>query len=331
MNQALTNVIFGYDQTTNLLARAIISGRVPQALLVTGIPHLGKTSLARAFAMALNCTGENPPCNRCPSCRKISHQTHPDVTILDTPHEPLKIEQIRALQRDLSLKPYEGRYKIAILCDFERATLAAANALLKTLEEPSDHVVLILTAQKATSLLPTIVSRCQIINLKSVADDVIADVLQTHWSASIEEANLVSRLAAGRLGWAVTALSDPELLSRRQQYLTDLMTIMSQGYAFRLAYVQAFAKEYQSLVEMLNLWLCWWRDVMLIRSASIAGVVNVDLTEKLTWFANNLSTEEIVGIIKHINSALQNLEYNVNMRLNLEVLLLNLPIVEQGD
>jgi len=325
MNTSLADGVFGHDRAIHLLSQAIALHQVPQSLLVTGIPQVGKATLAYTFAMALNCHQQNPPCRDCPSCRKMLNRSHPDLTIFDAPQETLKIEQIRALQRDLSLKPHEGTYKVAVFCDFERATQAAANALLKTLEEPPAHAVLILTAQNATHLLPTIVSRCQIVHLRPIADRVIEHVLQTHWEASGPKASLLSRLSSGRLGWAVTALTDSDMLPRREQYLADLVEILSKGEAFRLAYAYSFGQSRQPLAELLNLWLSWWRDVLLVKNDSPEQIVNIDLMEMISWAATNLLTSQIIAIIKQTFSALGNLNYNVNLRLNLEVLLLNLP------
>ena len=287
---------------------------------------MGKTTLATTLALALNCQGSVPPCNQCSSCRKFVSQAHPDIVIFDDAPETLKIDQIRNLQHDLFLRPHESRYKIAVLSDFERVTPAAANALLKTLEEPPAHAVLILTAQSSTHLLPTIVSRCQIIPLKPMADKVIAEVLQTKWSATPEQAGLLSKLAAGRLGWAVNALTDPDMLSRRRQYLTDLTELMAQSEAFRLAYAQKFIQSRQPLSELLNLWLTWWRDIMLLHTGVTEGVVNVDLLEEgLAEFAGRLTADQITKTVKQIHICLKNLSYNANLRLNLDVLLLKLP------
>ena len=129
----------------------------------------------------------------------------------------------------------------------------------------------------------------------------------------------------GRLGWAINALADPDLLSRRNQYLTDLVEIAYKEKAFRLAYAHSLIRSQKPVTELLNLWLAWWRDVMLISNGFSGDLVNIDLLEDLTMFADNLTSRQIIEAIKHTYICLKNLNYNVNLRLNLEVLLLNLP------
>ena len=159
--------VSGHEWAVDLLKKQAQVERIPQSLLFSGPPNVGKATLARFFAQYLNCHSETRPCGRCLACRKISSGNHPDVRLMDD-GGTLKIDEIRELQRDLSLSPYEGRYRVAMLCNFERATTSAANALLKTLEEPAEQVVLILTAIDPGGLLPTIVSRCQVLALRAL-------------------------------------------------------------------------------------------------------------------------------------------------------------------
>jgi len=170
--------VVGHEWAIDLLKRQHLAGRLPQSLLLTGPLNAGKGTLAQYWAQFLNCVGQTKPCGRCLSCRKVISGNHPDVRILDDDHQALKIDQIRALQHELSLSPVEGQYRVAVLCNFERATTGAANALLKTLEEPASQVVLILTAPDPGSLLPTIVSRCQMLTLRLLPSEQIIAALQ---------------------------------------------------------------------------------------------------------------------------------------------------------
>ncbi len=329
MNQTrLEQQICGHDTATTMLSRAVTTGMFPQSLLITGIPQLGKRTLAYTIANVLVCTSEMKPCGKCIPCRKLLSGNHPDITILDDAEKSLKIEQIRELQHTLSFSPHESLYKIAILADFERATDGAANALLKTLEEPLSYIILILTARSSTLLLPTIVSRCQVISLKQVTDQVIATMLQKKWNVSVDESMLLGRLAAGRPGWAVQVLTNPDLRAERQTYLSDLIELTCNNYHFRLDYANKCIKKDFPTVTILNLWLSWWRDVLLIRSGVDNNVINIDYLNDLRRFANALPTKEILTIVTRTYTTLQNLKYNVNARLNIEVLVLNLPLLK---
>ena len=139
--------LVGHAWAMELLLSGLATGRVSHATLIAGPPNIGKTTLARTFAQALVCTGAaSRPCRECSACRRVVSGNHPDVRILESDNQPIKIEQVRDLQRELALAPYEGRWRVAILTAFERATPEAANALLKTLEEPPAPAILMLTA-----------------------------------------------------------------------------------------------------------------------------------------------------------------------------------------
>jgi DNA polymerase-3 subunit delta' len=318
--------VIGHDWALDLLQRQQAAGRMPQALLLTGPPQVGKSTLARFLVQQLNCQGTPQPCGRCISCRKIVSGNHPDVRILDSDDQALKIDDIRSLQRELSLSPNEGRYRLVVFCNFERATLSAANALLKTLEEPASQAILILTAADPGALLPTIVSRCQMLTLRPLPTGVVAEALQTHWQAAPEQAALLAQLAAGRIGWAIRALEDQELLARREQYLQELIALLQASRAERLAYAQQLSREVTRLKEVLALWLTIWRDLLLLQSGAVqTKIMNLDWQEQLQPLAYHSSLIHAGDMVARLRTALINLERNVNPRLNLEVLLLKLP------
>jgi DNA polymerase-3 subunit delta' len=248
------------------------------------------------------------------------------VRLFDNDDQALKIDDIRELQRELSLSPNEGPYRIALLCNFERATLSAANALLKTLEEPPPPVILILTAADPRALLPTIVSRCQVLTLRPLPTSTIVDALQTYWQADPTQADLLAQLAAGRLGWAVRALNDADFLERRERYWQDLLALIKGGRVERLAYAQQLSYNPLQLKEVLILWLTIWRDLLVLQSgASQTKIINLDWRERLQSLAGHNTLAQTREMVVRLRTALLNLERNVNARLNLDVLLLKLP------
>jgi len=317
--------VVGHEWAIDLLQQQHRHGRVPQSLLVVGPPNIGKSTVARFFAQYLNCTGRPRPCGHCLSCRKVVSGNHPDVRILDD-DAPLKIDQVRTLQRELSLSALEGEYRVALLGNFERATISAANALLKTLEEPAPQVVIILTAPEPAILLPTIVSRCQVLTLRPLPDANLLKALQQRWQAGPEQAALLTQLAAGRLGWAVRALADEAFIERRSQHLDDLVDLLRMSRAERLDYAQDMSRDSAALKEALMLWLTIWRDLLLLKSGSQTTIINLDWQETLLKIARQSSLSQIKEMVSGMQTALINLERNVNPRLNLEVLLLKLPL-----
>lgn len=319
--------MIGHDWAVDLLKRQAAARRVPHALLVTGPQNVGKSTLARYFAQYLNCREDNGPCGRCVSCLKTVSGNHADIRVWDDDTEAIKIDEVRDLQHELSLSPYEGQYRVAILCNFERATLGAANALLKTLEEPASQVVLILTALDPGALLPTIVSRCQHVALRGVPAQEMREALQNRWGASPEQAEMLTRLAAGRLGWAVRALEDPGVLERRRQYLTDLLDLLRMGRSDRLNYAAELSRDSMLLRETLLAWLTIWRDLLLLHSGSRTPLLNGDWQETLQTLAGKSTLAQTDAVTVKLRAALVNMETNVNARLNLETVLLKMPYI----
>jgi DNA polymerase-3 subunit delta' len=160
--------VIGHEWAVRLLSGQIAAGRTRHAYLFTGAPGLGKTTLAMRLAQAFNCIGGSPPCNKCRPCDLIGRGGHPDVLIVQPEGTSIKIEAIRDLQAALTLRPLEARFRVALILNANRLTDAAADALLKTLEEPPATARLLLTSESAEATLPTIVSRCQVITLRPV-------------------------------------------------------------------------------------------------------------------------------------------------------------------
>jgi len=318
--------VVGHEWALELLLGGLELGRVSHATLFVGPPNIGKTRLARVFAQALNCTGKAPtPCQQCSACRKVASGNHPDVRILDSPGDPLRIDDIRDLQRDLSLSPYEGRWRVAVLCEFERATHQAANALLKTLEEPPAPVVLMLTATESGVLLPTIVSRCQVLSLRPLPAAQVKQALISRWDVDETQADLLAHLSGGRLGWAVQALQDETTLTRRDESLSDLIWLSNKGRVERLAYAAGLSRDPKLARETLTLWTSWWRDILLLTCGASVALTNVDRLSILRQQAKWVTLRQARSMVLQSRHVLQCLDQNVNLRLAVEVLLLSLP------
>lgn len=318
--------VIGHEWAWDLLLNGLARGRVSHATLIVGPPHIGKTTIARTFAQALNCSSGPPlPCGTCISCRKVISGNHPDVRILDAPDQTLKIGEVRDLQRELALSPHEGRWRVAVLSDFERATLEAANALLKTLEEPPAQVALLLTATEADVLLPTIVSRCQVISLRTLSTALVREALVSRWNAAPAQAELLASLSGGRLGWAIHALEDEALLAHRNEHLDRLISVMGQGRVERLAYAADLSRDAALVREVLALWLGWWHDVLLLVSGSRVTLSNVDRGALLRQLAGQVTVRQAQRMVAQLRSIVKSLDQNVNLRLALEVLVLSLP------
>ncbi|MFQ5856626.1 MAG: DNA polymerase III subunit delta' [Anaerolineae bacterium] len=317
--------IVGHETAVQQLRNAALAGRPAHAYLFTGPPAIGKRTLAAAFARMLNCTDNDPPCGACRACRLIAHGRHPDVRTIEADNEVIKIDQIRDLQHDAALAPVEARWRVFLLPNIERSTREAANSLLKTLEEPPAHVVLLLTALDTSALLPTVVSRCRVIPLRLLAIDQVQAALEDRWNVETERAALLARLSGGRIGWAVAVLKDSAILEKRQAEVDALASIAGAGWVDRLHIAQRISRDENHLGDTLALWLSWWRDLMLVKGGAVEAVTNADHLQTLQHEAASYELPEIADTLHAIQHTIRQIDANVNKQLALEVLLLNMP------
>ncbi len=322
-----------------MLRRSLESGRLAHAYLFIGQSHVGKMTLAVNLAQALNCEREERPCGECQSCLRIAAGSHPDVQIITrlsgaeagdgSSKKEITISQIRELQHSAALQPYEGRNRVYIIDGAEYLNEESANCLLKTLEEPPPTVFFILLTVNDTRLLPTIVSRCQRVELFPLSAPTIEKALVEHWQAQPQKARVLSRLCRGGIGWAVSALRDESLLEARSLSLDRLLELPEVSLEHRFSFAAHLASQYarsrDTVEETLNLWLEWWRDVLLVKAGCAQFITNIDRQAGLQTYADFCSFSGIRDFMEAIREASRQLELNANPRLVLEVLILSLP------
>jgi len=331
--------VVGQSRVVSLLQRSLEKGVLAHAYLFIGPPHVGKMTLALNLAQALNCEGADKPCGQCLSCQKIAQNKYADVQIigLDYTSEAdevktrteIGIDQIRQVQHSASLPPFEGKYKIFIIDGAELLSIEAANCLLKTLEEPVGRVVFLLLTTSPGLLPDTVVSRCQQLELLPLSSDEVENALTSQWGIEPQKAKLLSRLCHGCLGWALSAALGDEMLKQYCERRDNLLDIINAGYEERFTYVAQLAAQFSQrrgfVQEVLNIWLDFWRDLLLIKADFAEAITNVDIEKTLTDLAIGFSLAEIRAFIRGIQAAKQQLKQNANPRLVLEVLMLNMP------
>jgi DNA polymerase-3 subunit delta' len=280
--------------------------------------------------------GEDPavaphdPCNQCLACRKVLHGNHPDVhTIVRPPDkQAIVIEQIRTLQNDAARRTLEGRRNIFIIQDAHEMNLQAANCLLKTLEEPEQDVILLLTVPDPGLLLPTILSRIQAIPMQLLTFAQVRQTLQGQWEVEAQEAELIAALAAGRMGWAVQAVEDEDMLGERKEQLDLLCKALAASKVQRFDIIQRLGTDGEKLRSVLELWLLWWRDMLLAAHGCLDLTVNVDMRDQLKVQAAKLGAARAERMVRTILQTQETLGQNVNARLALEVLMLDMPTLK---
>ena len=327
--------VIGHEWAVDFLQRALANSRNRHAYLISGSPALGKMKLALAFARALNCEADLPlrrPCLACRSCTAISRGNDPDLIVAaGEDGAPLKVDAIRAVARQLALKPYASRYRIAVLEDFHLVAPLAQDALLKTLEEPPGHAVLLLLAASLEPVLPTIRSRAQQLPLRPVPPDAIKRHLMAS-GCEEEQAELLARLSGGRVGWAIAASQDPTPLDFRNEMLDLLSRVLEGSRLQRMQESDQLSrragKDKAWLRNVLEIWQTYWRDVLLQCCDSPVKPCNSDRSAQIRALAGRLETAAALAALHATGRTLQALSTNANLRLALDALFLDYPGLE---
>lgn len=300
--------------------------------------HFGAAELADPAPVTNVADNTGPtPCGQCSQCLRVAGGIHPDIRIIgvgtgdseDVNRRDIRIEQVREIESFLNLTPYEGVCKVVIVDGAELMNTAAANALLKTLEEPPPESLLLLLTASEDALLPTIRSRCSALYLKPVAKTALQNKLTQDYAADPETAERVARLSRGCFGHAVNALRDSQALEQMEADVERMQEVWESGLDVRFEYAaevaNRFSRDRDAARELLFIWLRWWRDLLLVKEGAEEYLHNADRAMPLRLQASQLSTGQVVAFIKRINRALEALDANANPRLTLEALMLGLP------
>lgn len=324
--------LIGHEWAVQLLKGHLRRGAPRHAYLFTGPQGIGRRTLALRYAQVFNAENGNSAGNFNPQTRtsqQIASMQHPDLSLVERQEGDtvIKIDAIRQLQHNLSLSPYVAKYRIALLLNFEQANDNAANALLKTLEEPPSRVVLLLTAENAEGLLATITSRCEVIRLRPVPLEVLANCLQQKFQLPPARAQLLAHVSGGRPGYAIQLHEQPELLTKRNAWLDDQQGLLSGNRVGRFDFSSKSIKDKDEFIQMLQVWLSYWRDVLLQTSEAGVPLANIDRQEEIGQLAAILEIEAIRGVLTSIENTLATLQTNANLRLAAESLLLAMPYI----
>jgi len=343
--------VFGQDWAVNLLQQHVSRGGLRHAYLISGPIGIGRRTLALRLAQALNCAtpiAPGVPCRTCRTCKQIEAGQHADLMVIKKlpDKKDLGVDQIREVSRFLSLKPYMSPYKVVLVINFEDASPSAQNALLKTLEEAPDYGVLLLTAENNEQLLPTIVSRCEILRLRPAKVDDLAEFLAER-GMNAGKARLLAHLSSGCPGLALRLESDTTGLSFRTEKLDDLHSLLAARRIERFHFAEKLDKENKKRAkgkekdkddddagkenlfrQTLLIWLSYWRDVLLKASNAQADLTNIDRTEEIETLAYALDRSRTRSVVVDLVKALDRLDKNVNPRLLTEVTLMDWPKVK---
>jgi len=342
---------FGHTAAIRLLTKSFETNRLAHAYLITGPEKVGKRTLALDMACMVNTEpvadmfGQSTDIDLSKShqAERIRAGIHSDVEVIDPATElpastdrkavsktTISIDHIRQIViSGSSTKPFEGMMKVFILDGAHRMVREAETSLLKILEEAPDHVLIVLTSPTAEALSQTVVSRCQLLELRPVEPQVIESKLIEQFKADAAHARLLSRLARGSPGWAIDAINDPTIIDAHNQAILRFAEIVTGSIEFRFRYARQTAGQFwrdrMAVFYETERWIEWWRDVAMMRHKLIDNLINVEWVDLFSEIATEITEEQISAAVTAIENARHALEANAVPQLTLEVMMLDLP------
>ena len=325
--------IIGQDMITEHLMNAIEHDQVSHAYIINGERYSGKEYIANVFAMALQC--EEPgvePCNQCHSCVQAITRNQPDIIYVT--HEKINtisVDDIRTqVSGTMAIKPYSSKYKVYIISESEKMNDNAQNALLKTLEEPPEYAVIILLTDNVSALLPTIQSRCVVLNMKPVQDKLIKKFLMTEEKIPDYRAEICAAFARGNIGKA-------KILARSEEFdkiKNDAIAMLKHIHEMDISELSQTIKqmnEYKlEINDFLDILAVWYRDALIFKATNDANnLIFRDELQNIKRTASRSTYEGIESILGALDSAKRRISANVEFNLTMELLLLS--IKENSD
>lgn len=320
--------IIGQEQIKEHLQNAICTGKISHAYIINGERFAGKEFIAQVFAMALQCeAGKGEPCQECHSCKQALSGNQPDI-IRVTHEKPgsIGVDDIRAqINGDIAIKPYSSPYKIYIVNEAEKMTVQAQNALLKTLEEPPAYAVILLLTTNVNALLQTILSRCVILNMKPVADELVKNFLMTQMQVPDYKAEVCVAFARGNIGKAKLLAASEDFDKVKEEALSLLKYVHDMDITEMIAAIKKISEYKLDVGDYLDILSIWYRDVLLFKATNDANhLVFREEIGNIRKVAGRTSYEGIESVIHALSRAKTRLDANVNFELTMELLLLEM-------
>ena len=320
--------IIGQEQIREHLCNAISSGKISHAYIINGERSSGKEFIARVFAMALQCEREGiEPCGECRSCRQALGNNQPDIIYVS--HEKpntIGVEDIRTqINGDIGLKPYASPYKIYIMNEGEKMTVQAQNALLKTLEEPPEYAVILILTTQVEALLPTILSRCVVLNMKPVPDALVKKYLMEELGVPDYKANICVAFARGNVGKAKLLASSEEFEKVKDEAVTLVKYINDMEISEIVKAIKKISEYKFDVNDYLDILSAWYRDVLLFKATKdVNSLIFKEEIQQIMRVSDRSTYEGIETIVNALQQAKRRLEANVNFDLTMELLLLTI-------
>lgn len=310
------------------LKEAMKHDKVSHAYIINGEDKSGKTLLALEFAKALMCVDENErPCGHCKSCIQADSHNNPDI-IWITHEKPntITVDDVREqIVNDAQIKPYAGRYKIYIINEAEKMNVQAQNAILKTIEEPPHYVIVILITNNAGAFLQTITSRCVMLSMKPVREDIIREYIMKKYQIPDYKANLCVSFAQGNVGKAIELAKTEEFDEVKAEAIHLVKYIDDMEIGEIIDAIKKIEEFKISVNDYIDILMIWYRDVLMFKVTNDANsVIFKEEIGSIREQANRHSYNGIENILNAMAKARQRLSANVNFQLTLELMILTI-------
>lgn len=321
--------IVGQEQLREHLENAVRAGKVSHAYIINGERNAGKEFIAKTFAMALQCEDRQDvePCGECHSCKQALSGNHPDIIFI-THEKPgtIGVDDIRRqINTDVAIKPYSGPKKIYIVSEGEKMTVQAQNALLKTLEEPPEYAVILILTDNVNTLLPTILSRCVVLNMKPVRDAQIKEYLMENMGIPDYKADICVAFARGNVGKARLLANSEEFDKVKEEAITLLKYIGEMELHEIVAAIKKINEYKFDVNDYMDILSIWYRDVLLFKAThDVNHLIFREEIQHIRKVADKSTYEGIERIIDALEKSKQRLNANVNFELTMELLLLTI-------
>lgn len=354
--------VLGQNHILKHFENAIKKGKISHAYIINGEEGTGKMRLAVEFAKALQCVENNPEfyadhnmqfdfgvnvtdgtvaggtfseannrkkvtgraCNQCKSCKQTDSKNQPDIKYVTYEKSGIGVDEIREqINDDIDIKPYSSKYKIYIVDDSEKMTVQAQNALLKTIEEPPEYAIIILLTTNAEMFLPTILSRCVLLNIRPVKEETIKNQLMSEYDVSNYEAKMAAVFSGGNPGKAIKLATSEDFKELKHQVVDMLISLEKGGMDVITSQIREAGSFKKQIDEYFSLMRIWFRDVLIYKATrNIDSLIFQDDYKLIQEMSDKTNYFDINNILKEIDYAQRRIKANVNFDVTMEVLFL---------
>lgn len=322
--------VIGQDKIKKYLMDITKGDSISHGYIFEGPKGTGKLKLAEIFARTILCMERDDfSCEKCSSCIKAKAASHPDIHVMDYSENSIKRQDVDEIQEIVYVKPYESKKKIIILNEAHKMTDQAANTFLKTLEEPPVDTVIILTTVNSSLIIPTIVSRCQIIKFDRISDCEVKKILMDKYSVDDQKAALITGYSKGIVQRAVNILQERvNILQLREEIVDMIDNLLKNGKSEVFEYEKYFDKHKDDIDDILEILMTWFRDISFYQVGAIEQIINIDIISLIEKHSAKTDRKRCAEVYEVFQNTYDDVKSNVNYKLAIDNMLFGIQEVK---